>query len=325
MSELINIDSALDQINKRFGKGSVLNGEETIEVERVSTGSLGLDLATGGGWGLGRIVELFGPESAGKTSLCIHAMVEAQKAFPTKRVAFVDVEHAFDKIYARKLGLDLDRLIISQPDSGEEALEITDILISSGGISICVVDSVASLTPKAELEGEMEDNQMGLQARLMSKALRKLKATVNNNKTVLIFTNQLRDKIGVMFGNPETTAGGNALKYYASIRVDMRKKQGEKVDGEVVTSHVTCKVLKNKLAPPFRNCEFEIRFGEGVDRLGEIVTLAINCGIIKVSGSWLSYCETKLGQGAIKAKEFLKENEEVRKEIEDNVKEAYNF
>ena len=319
------LDLAIDTLNKRYGKGAVLTGDETVITERIGTGSLGLDLITGGGYGIGRIVELFGPESSGKTTLCIHAMVEAQKNFPNKKVAVVDTEHAFDKTYAESLGLKMDEVIISQPSSGEEALEIAETLIRTGKLSICLIDSVAALTPQKEIDGEMGDSNMGLHARLMSQACKKLTGPVSKTGTVLFFTNQMRLKIGLVFGDPRTTTGGEALKFYASMRIELSKKQGEKDGDEVLTSHVTCKTVKNKLAPPFRKCEFEIRFGEGIDRLGEILELAVNCGIIKKTGSWYSYGETKLGQGSVGVKELLKDNKELAQEIEDNVMEAYNF
>lgn len=315
-----SISDALLSIEKMYGKGSVLEGNNIIEVERLSTGSLKLDEATGGGWGLGRMAEVYGVESSGKSTLCIHSMIEAQKKFPAKKVVMIDTEHAFDRYYAEKLGLDVDSIIISQPDSAEQALEIADRLISTGKISICIVDSIAAMSPQAELEGDMEDNQMGLLARVMSKGLRKLTGVVNKTQTVVIFTNQLREKIGIVYGLKETTPGGNAMKFYASQRIDMRKTIGEKSGELVLTSRVTCKVVKNKLAAPFKKCEFEIRYGEGIDNFSEIIDLCIEKGLIKASGSWYSYEDTKLGQGLINVKEILKDNIELFNELKSKLK-----
>lgn len=317
------LQAAMDKIEKNYGKGSIMKmGDEKIdEVPIIPTGSIGLNAALGvGGYPRGRVIEIYGPESSGKTTLAIHAIAEAQKAGGI--AAFVDAEHAFDRFYAAKLGVDIDNLYISQPDSGEQALEITEQLIRSSAIDIIVVDSVAALTPKAELEGDMGDSKMGLQARLMSQALRKLTAAISKTNTTCIFINQLRDKIGVMFGNPETTTGGNALKFYASVRLDIRRigqlKDGEDVKG----SQTRVKVVKNKVAPPFRKAEFDIMYGEGISRAGEIVDLGADLGVIKKSGSWYSYNDTKLGQGREAAKDMVRDNPELAEELEGLIFEA---
>ena len=316
----------LASMDKRFGKGAVIVGDTVIQTERQKTGSLGMDIITGGGWGKGRMVEIYAPESSGKTTLCIHTMIQAQKDNPDKRVAFIDAEHAFDRNYAEHLGLDMSQVIISQPDSGEQALEIAEALIASGKISVCVIDSVAALTPKSEIEGEMGDSKMGLHARLMSQACRKLTAVVSKTNTVLLWTNQIRMKIGVMFGSPETVPGGEALKFYASIRVDMRKSKGDTdSDGHVINSKVKAKTIKNKLAPPFQVTEFDIVFGEGIDKASEILAIAENLGIIKKGGSWFSYGDTKLGQGAANVKDLLRDNPELSDEIEYKIREYFNI
>ncbi|QIK59354.1 recombinase RecA [Dysgonomonas sp. HDW5A] len=311
------LQAAMDKIEKSYGKGSIMKlGDEKIEdIAVIPTGSIGLNAALGvGGFPRGRVIEIYGPESSGKTTLAIHAIAEAQKAGGI--AAFVDAEHAFDRFYAEKLGVDIGNLLISQPDNGEQALEIAEQLIRSSAIDIVVIDSVAALTPKAELEGDMGDSKMGLQARLMSQALRKLTAAINKTNTTCIFINQLRDKIGVMFGNPETTTGGNALKFYASVRLDIRRigqlKDGEEVKG----SQTRVKVVKNKVAPPFRKAEFDIMYGEGISRAGEIIDLGSDLGIVKKSGSWYSYNETKLGQGREAAKDMMRDNPELADELE---------
>ena len=313
----------MDKIEKSYGKGSIMKmGDRPVEdIPAISSGSIGLDIALGvGGFPKGRIVEIYGPESSGKTTLAIHAIAEAQKAGGI--AAIIDAEHAFDPYYAKKLGVDIDELLISQPDNGEQALEIADNLIRSGAIDIVVIDSVAALTPKAEIEGEMGDSKMGLQARLMSQALRKLTANISKTRTCCVFINQLREKIGVMFGNPETTTGGNALKFYASVRLDIRRI-GQIKDGEEVTgNHTRVKVVKNKVAPPFRKAEFDIMYGEGISKTGEIVDLGVNYNIIKKSGSWFSYGETKLGQGRESVKIILRDNQELAQELETKIIEA---
>ncbi len=326
MEEKDPLLDVLASMDKRFGKGAVIVGDTVIQTERQSTGSLGVDIITGGGWGKGRMVEIYGPESSGKTTLCIHTMIQAQQDTPDKRVAFIDAEHAFDRNYAEHLGLDMSQVIISQPDSGEQALEIAEALISSGKISVCVIDSIAALTPKAEIEGEMGDSKMGLHARLMSQACRKLTGVVNKTDTVLLWTNQLREKIGVMFGSPETTPGGNAMKFYASIRIDIRKSAGDKDnEGNVINSHVKVKTIKNKLAPPFQLTTFDIVFGEGIDRNSEIVAIAESIGIIDKKGSWFNYGETKLGQGTANVKQLLKDNPELAEELESKIREHFNI
>ena len=316
------LQNALAQIEKSFGKGSIMKmGEEKIEnVEVIPTGSIGLNAALGvGGYPKGRIIEIFGPESSGKTTLAIHAIAECQKAGGV--AAFIDAEHAFDRFYAEKLGVDIANLYISQPDNGEQALEIADQLIRSSAVDILVVDSVAALTPKKEIDGDMGDSAVGLHARLMSQALRKLTGTIAKTKTTCIFINQLREKIGVMFGSPETTTGGNALKFYASVRLDIRKSQAIKDGDNVIGNNVKVKVVKNKVAPPFRKAEFEIMFGEGISKVGEIVTLGVDFNIIKKNGSWFSYGDTKLGQGDAAVKELLKDNPELCDEIEAKIME----
>lgn len=313
----------LDKLEKTYGKGSIMRlGDNVVEpMEAISTGSLGLDIALGiGGLPRGRVVEIYGPESSGKTTLAIHAIANVQKAGGI--AAIIDAEHAFDRFYAEKLGVDTKALLISQPDNGEQALEIADNLIRSGAIDLVVIDSVAALTPKAEIEGEMGDSRMGLQARLMSQALRKLTGIINKTGCCCIFINQLREKIGIMFGNPETTTGGNALKFYASVRLDIRRvsqlKEGDVVSG----NHVRVKVIKNKLAPPFRMAEFDIVFGEGISRVGEVIDIGVEKGIIKKSGSWFSYDDTKLGQGRDSVKQLFNDNPDLAAEIENKIKEA---
>jgi recombination protein RecA len=319
------LQAAMAKIEKDFGKGSIMRmGEEKIEnVEVIPTGSIGLNAALGvGGYPKGRIIEIYGPESSGKTTLAIHAIAEAQKSGGI--AAFIDAEHAFDRFYAQKLGVDVDNLYISQPDNGEQALEIADQLIRSAAIDIIVIDSVAALTPKKEIEGDMGDSAVGLHARLMSQALRKLTSTIAKTNTTCIFINQLREKIGVMFGNPETTTGGNALKFYASVRLDIRKSQAIKDGDNVVGNQVKVKVVKNKVAPPFRKAEFEITFGEGISKVGEIVDLATEYDIIKKSGSWFSYEDSKLGQGRDAVKTLLKDNPELCEELEAKIMEKLN-
>lgn len=313
----------MEKLDKTYGKGTVMKmgDEPAVEVEVISTGSLTLDLALGvGGLPKGRVIEIYGPESSGKTTLAIHAIAECQKNGGI--AAFIDAEHAFDQFYAAKLGVDIDNLIISQPDNGEQALEIADNLIRSGAIDLIVVDSVAALTPKAEIEGEMGDSQMGLQARLMSKALRKLTGSINKAKCCCIFINQLRDKIGVMFGNPETTTGGNALKFYSSVRIDIRRSSQLKEGDEVIGNRVKVKVVKNKVAPPFRKAEFDIMYGEGISKVGEIIDLGVDLNIIKKSGSWFSYGDTKLGQGRDSVKGLILDNPELMEELEIKIKET---
>jgi len=313
----------LDKIEKNYGKGSIMRlGDNAIEeIEVIPTGSLGLDLALGiGGFPRGRVIEIYGPESSGKTTLAIHAIAEAQKLGGV--AAFIDAEHAFDRFYAANLGVDVENLLVSQPDYGEQALEITDSLIRSGAIDIIVIDSVAALTPKSEIEGEMGDSKMGLHARLMSQALRKLTGTISKTGTTCIFINQLREKIGVMFGNPETTTGGNALKFYASVRIDIRRSSQIKTVDKVIGNHVKIKVVKNKVAPPFQVAELDIVYGEGFSKSGELVDLGVEYNIVKKSGSWFSYGETKLGQGREAVKQLLKDNPELADEIEAKIKEA---
>ena len=315
------LEAAMSQIEKQFGKGSVMKlGEfKAMEIEAIPTGALSLDMALGiGGVPRGRIIEVFGPESSGKTTLALHVVAEAQKM--GGEAAFIDAEHALDPVYAKKLGVDIDNLIVSQPDTGEQALEITESLIRSGALDVIVVDSVAALVPKAEIDGDMGDSHMGLQARLMSQALRKLAGAINKTKTVLIFINQLREKIGVMFGNPETTTGGRALKFYASVRLDIRKIENIKQDGEVKGNRVRVKIIKNKVAPPFREAEFDIVYGEGISKAGNILDMAVNMDIIEKSGSWFSYDGNIIGQGRENVKKYLKENPEILADVEQKVR-----
>ena len=315
----------LDRLDKSYGKGSVMRmGDEPVEkLEVIKTGSVTLDRALGvGGFPKGRVVEIYGPESSGKTTLAIHAVAEAQKNGGI--AAIIDAEHAFDQFYAKNLGVDIDNLLISQPDNGEQALEIADNLIRSGAIDILVIDSVAALTPKAEIEGEMGDNQMGLQARLMSKALRKLTGSISKANTCCIFINQLREKIGVMFGNPETTTGGNALKFYSSVRIDIRRSSAIKNADKVIGNRTRVKVVKNKVAPPFQQAEFDIMYGEGISKTGEIIDLGVEMNIINKSGSWYSYGDTKLGQGRDAVKEILSDNPELLEELENKIIDQLN-
>ena len=315
------LSAVMDKIEKDFGKGAIMkmSSKKVDEVPVIPSGSITIDQALGiGGYPKGRVIEIFGPESSGKTTLAIHAIAEAQKAGGI--AAFIDAEHAFDSAYAQKLGVDIDELLISQPDNGEQALEIADHLIRSSAIDIVVIDSVAALTPKAEIEGEMGESKMGLQARLMSQALRKLTASISKTRTVCIFINQLRDKIGVVYGNPETTTGGNALKFYASVRIDIRKASVIKDGEEQLGARAKVKIVKNKLAPPFRRAEFDIMYGEGISKIGEIIDLGVDLGILKKSGSWFSYGERKIGQGRDSVKELLKSDEALRDEIEAKVR-----
>ena len=317
------LQAAMSKIEKDFGKGSIMRmGDEQVEhVDVIPTGSIGLNAALGvGGYPKGRIIEIFGPESSGKTTLAIHAIAECQKAGGI--AAFIDAEHAFDRFYAQKLGVDIDNLYISQPDNGEQALEIADQLIRSAAIDIIVIDSVAALTPKKEIEGDMGDSAVGLHARLMSQALRKVTATISKTNTTCIFINQLREKIGVMFGNPETTTGGNALKFYASVHLDIRRVTSIKDGDNVIGNQVRVKVVKNKVAPPFRKAEFEITFGEGISKIGEIIDLGVEYGIIKKSGSWFSYQDSKLGQGRDATKQLLRDNPELCEELEAQIMQA---
>lgn len=320
------LDIALSHIEKTFGKGSImrLGQKEAIKIDAISTGSLGADIALGvGGLPRGRIIEIFGPESSGKTTFTLQAIAEAQKIGGV--CAFVDAEHALDTSYAEKLGVDVDNIILSQPDSGEQALEITDTLVRSGAIDLLVVDSVAALVPKAELEGDMGDSHMGLQARLMSQALRKLTASVSKSNCILIFINQIRMKIGVMFGNPETTTGGNALKFYSSVRLEIRRVSSIKDKEESVGNQTRLKVVKNKVAPPFKTAEFDIMYGEGISKVGEIIDIGVSEGIVDKSGAWFAYKDYKLGQGRENAKEFLKQNPNVSNEIEKLIREKYGL
>ena len=315
------LDAALSQIEKQFGKGSVMKlGEyKAMEVEAISTGALSLDMALGiGGLPRGRIIEVYGPESSGKTTLALHVIAEAQKQ--GGEAAFIDAEHALDPVYAKKLGVNIDDLIVSQPDTGEQALEITESLVRSGALDVIVVDSVAALVPKAEIDGDMGDSHMGLQARLMSQALRKLAGAINKTKTIIIFINQLREKIGVMFGNPETTTGGRALKFYASVRLDIRKIENIKQDGNVIGNRARVKIVKNKVAPPFREAEFDIMYGEGISKIGNIFDIAVNLDIIEKSGSWFSYNGNRIGQGRENAKKYLQDNPKILEEVEKKVR-----
>lgn len=318
------LEMAMSQIEKQFGKGSVMKlGEfKAMEIEAIPTGALSLDIALGiGGVPRGRIIEIYGPESSGKTTLALHVIAEAQKM--GGEAAFIDAEHALDPVYAKKLGVDIDNLIVSQPDTGEQALEITESLVRSGALDVIVVDSVAALVPKAEIDGDMGDSHMGLQARLMSQALRKLAGAINKSKTVLIFINQLREKIGVMFGNPETTTGGRALKFYASVRMDIRKIENIKQDGEFKGSRVRVKVVKNKVAPPFREAEFDVVYGEGISKAGNILDMAVNLDIIEKAGSWFSYNGERIGQGRENVKKYLQDNPEMLEEVETKVREDF--
>jgi recombination protein RecA len=319
------IDAAISQIEKAFGRGSImrLGQRDIIEVEAISSGSIGLDLALGvGGFPKGRVIEIFGPESSGKTTLTLHVIAEAQKKGGT--CAFIDAEHALDPIYARKLGVNIDELIVSQPDTGEQALEIADTLVRSGAVDMVVVDSVAALVPKAEIEGEMGDSHMGLQARLMSQALRKLTGSISKTNCMVIFINQIRMKIGVMFGSPETTTGGNALKFYASIRVDIRRIGSIKDKEEVVGNQTRVKIVKNKVAPPFKTVDFDIMYGEGISKLGEIIDLGVKANIIEKSGSWFAYDGNKIGQGRENVKQFLRENVAIADKIEAQIRAIAN-
>ena len=319
------LDAAMSQIEKQFGKGSVmkLGDFKSMNVEAISTGALNLDIALGiGGIPRGRIIEIYGPESSGKTTLALHAVAEAQKLGGA--AAFIDAEHALDPAYAKKIGVDIDNLIVSQPDTGEQALEIAEALIRSGAVDIVVVDSVAALVPKAEIDGDMGDAHVGLQARLMSQALRKLAGTINKTNAIIIFINQLREKVGVMFGNPETTAGGRALKYYASVRMDIRRIEAIKQDGEVVGNRTRVKVVKNKVAPPFREAEFDIVYGKGISKEGSVLDLAVSLDIIEKSGSWFSYNGEKIGQGRENVKRYLSENPKFMQEVEKKVRDNFN-
>ena len=321
LEKLKILQSTLDKIEKNYGKGSIMKlGDRPDETyEAISTGSISLDTALGiGGFPKGRIIEIYGPESSGKTTLAIHAIAESQKNGGI--AAFIDAEHAFDPVYARKLGVDIDNLLVSQPDNGEQALEIADNLIRSGAIDIIVIDSVAALTPKAEIDGEMGESKVGLHARLMSQALRKMTSTISKTRCCCIFINQLREKIGVMFGNPETTTGGNALKFYASVRIDIRRIQAIKDGDQNIGNRVKVKVVKNKVAPPFRTCEFDLMFGEGISKYGEIVDLGVECGVIKKSGSWFSYGDSKLAQGREGVKSLLHDNPELCDELESMIR-----
>jgi recombination protein RecA len=322
-AKLKALQLTLDKLDKTYGKGSVMKMGDVVhqDIESISSGSLGLDLALGvGGYPRGRVIEIYGPESSGKTTLTLHAIAEAQKAGGI--AAFIDAEHAFDRFYAANLGVDIDNLIISQPDYGEQALEITENLIRSGAIDLVVIDSVAALTPKSEIEGEMGDSKMGLHARLMSQALRKLTGTISKTNCTVIFINQLREKIGVMFGNPETTTGGNALKFYASVRLDIRRRTQIKDGDQVLGNSTKVKVVKNKVAPPFQIAEFDIMYGQGISKVGEILDLGVDLGIVKKSGSWFSYGETKLGQGRDAVKALIKDNPDLAEELEVKIKSA---
>ena len=319
------LEAALGQIEKQFGKGSVMKlGEfKAMNVEAIPTGALSLDIALGiGGIPKGRIIEVYGPESSGKTTLALHMIAEAQKM--GGEAAFIDAEHALDPVYAKHLGVDIDNLIVSQPDTGEQALEITEALVRSGAIDIIVVDSVAALVPKAEIDGDMGDAHVGLQARLMSQALRKLAGVINKSNSVIVFINQLREKVGIMFGNPETTPGGRALKFYASVRMDIRKIENIKQDGDVVGNRVRVKVVKNKVAPPFREAEFDIVYGKGISKSGNILDLGINLGLVDKSGSWFGYNGTRIGQGRENAKKYLEDNPEIMQEIEEKIRKNFD-
>ena len=318
------LEAALGQIEKQFGKGSVMKlGEyKAMNIEAIPTGALSLDIALGiGGIPRGRIIEIFGPESSGKTTLALHAIAEAQKL--GGEAAFIDAEHALDPVYAKHLGVDIDNLIVSQPDTGEQALEIAEALTRSGAVDIIVVDSVAALVPKAEIDGDMGDSHVGLQARLMSQALRKLAGVINKSKTVIVFINQLREKVGIMFGNPETTPGGRALKFYASVRLDIRKIENIKTDGEVTGARARVKVIKNKVAPPFREAEFDIVYGKGISKEGNILDIAVNLNLVEKSGAWFSYKGEKIGQGRENAKAYIKNNPEIAKELEEKIRDNF--
>ena len=321
------LEAALGHIEKQYGKGSVMklgDSSSNMVVEAVPTGSLGLDIALGvGGVPKGRIVEIYGPESSGKTTVALHMVAEVQKRGGI--AGFIDAEHALDPVYARNIGVDIDNLYISQPDNGEQALEITETMVRSGAVDIVIVDSVAALVPKAEIEGDMGDSHVGLQARLMSQALRKLTSVVSKTNCIVIFINQLREKIGVMFGNPETTTGGRALKFYASVRLDVRRTEALKQGGEVIGNHTKVKVVKNKIAPPFKEAEFDIMFGQGISTIGDILDLAANCGIVNKSGAWYAYNDAKIGQGRENAKQYLKENRQICDEIERKVRAYYGL
>lgn len=319
------LEAAMGQIEKQFGKGSImkLGDFQAMNIEAIPTGALSLDVALGiGGLPRGRIVEIFGPESSGKTTLALHVVAEAQKM--GGEAAFIDAEHALDPIYAKHLGVDIDNLIVSQPDTGEQALEIAEALVRSGAIDVIVVDSVAALVPKAEIDGDMGDSHIGLQARLMSQALRKLAGAINKSKSIIIFINQLREKVGIMFGNPETTPGGRALKFYASVRLDIRKIENIKQDGEVVGNRARVKVIKNKVAPPFREAEFDIVYGKGISKEGNILDLAVNLDIIEKSGSWFSYNGERIGQGRENVKQYLLENPKILEEVEQKIRDNFN-
>lgn len=319
------LEMALGQIEKQFGKGAVMKlGENTnMNIETISTGALGLDIALGvGGVPRGRIVEIFGPEASGKTTVALHIVAEAQKA--GGEAAYIDAEHALDPVYAKRLGVDIDNLIVAQPDTGEQALEIAETLVRSGAIDVIVIDSVAALVPKAEIDGEMGDSHVGLQARLMSQALRKLAGVINKSRTTAVFINQLREKVGVMFGNPETTPGGRALKFYASVRLDVRKVETIKLNNEMIGNRTKVKVVKNKVAPPFKEAEFDIIYGQGISREGNILDVAVNLDIVNKSGAWFSYNGQRIGQGRENVKNFLKENKEMTNEIEKRIRDNYN-
>lgn len=321
------LDMALKQIEKQFGKGSIMKlGEQSakLNIEAISTSSIGLDVALGiGGVPRGRVVEIFGPESSGKTTVALHIIAEAQRNGGT--AAFIDAEHALDPTYARTLGVDIDNLIVSQPDTGEQGLEICEALVRSGAIDVIVIDSVAALVPKAEIEGEMGDSHVGLQARLMSQALRKLTGAINKSNTTTIFINQLREKVGVMFGNPETTPGGRALKFYSSVRLDVRKIETLKQGQDIIGNRIRVKVVKNKVAPPFKQAEFDIMYGEGISKEGDLIDVGVGCDIVNKSGAWYSYNDQRLGQGRENAKQFLKENPEISQEIEGKIRAKYNL